>query len=354
MMKTKHRVTIKDIAQEAGVSTGTVHRALYGKKGVSAAVRDRILALCARYGYHANLSASALKHGPVRVAAAFPSMDGLNRFFYTSVWQGFHRCLSELSDYTIETVELPYFSGTINSQAAMLSDCLRRYGRELDALLTIGHFDTACRHVVQSYCEQGIPVFLACDDTKECGRLACVQSDYDATGRTVAELLSSQIPAGSSLLLSAGDVLIPSHYLTVFGFEDFLHLNRPDLALHKVNGYHNENEVRESIRQFLMDDPQIRGAFSVSARLSVLLAEEVRQLGLMDTVRVVASDLFEDTIENLRSGVVKNIIYKDPEQQAYLAARCMADYVLRGIRPLCEVQYVQSHIVFNSNLKFYI
>ena len=80
MMKTKHRVTIKDIAQEAGVSTGTVHRALYGKKGVSAAVRDRILALCARYGYHANLSASALKHGPVRVAAAFPSMDGLNRF----------------------------------------------------------------------------------------------------------------------------------------------------------------------------------------------------------------------------------------------------------------------------------
>lgn len=28
----KSRVTIKDIAAEAGVSTGTVHRALYGKK----------------------------------------------------------------------------------------------------------------------------------------------------------------------------------------------------------------------------------------------------------------------------------------------------------------------------------
>ena len=99
MMKTKHRVTIKDIAQEAGVSTGTVHRALYGKKGVSAAVRDRILALCARYGYHANLSASALKHGPVRVAAAFPSMDGLNRFFL-------HQCMAGLSPLPVRAERL--------------------------------------------------------------------------------------------------------------------------------------------------------------------------------------------------------------------------------------------------------
>ncbi len=353
-MKTTHRVTIKDIAQEAGVSTGTVHRALYGKKGVSDAMRNKIIDLCARHGYHANLAASALKRGPVRVAAAFPGLDGLNCYFYTSVWQGFHRCLSELSDYTIEPVELPYFSGAINSQADMLSDCLKRCGGELDALLTIGHFDSACRQVVQLYCEKGIPVFLACDDTKESGRLACVQGDYDATGRTVAELLSSQMPAGSSVLLCAGDVLIPSHYLTVFGFEDYLRKNRPDLTLHKVNGYHNEDDVRESLHQILTEDPQLHGAFSVSARLSVLLAEEVRQLDLTDRVRVIASDLFEETIENLRSGVVKNIIYKNPEQQAYLAARCMADYVLHGIRPLCEVQYVQSHIIFNSNLKFYL
>ena len=193
MMKTKHRVTIKDIAQEPVYQPARPSRAVR-EKGVSAAVRDRILALCARYGYHANLSASALKHGPVRVAAAFPSMDGLNRFFYTSVWQGFHRCLSELSDYTIETVELPYFSGTINSQAAMLSDCLRRYGRELDALLTIGHFDTACRHVVQSYCEQGIPVFLACDDTKECGRLPVCRAITTLPGARLPSCCPARYP----------------------------------------------------------------------------------------------------------------------------------------------------------------
>ena len=47
----KSRVTIKDIAAEAGVSTGTVHRALYGKKGISDTVRHRILDICAAHDY---------------------------------------------------------------------------------------------------------------------------------------------------------------------------------------------------------------------------------------------------------------------------------------------------------------
>ena len=41
----KKDVTIHDVAAAAGVSTGTVHRALYGKSGVSAAVRQEILRL---------------------------------------------------------------------------------------------------------------------------------------------------------------------------------------------------------------------------------------------------------------------------------------------------------------------
>ena len=44
----EHRVTIKEIAAEAGVSTGTVHRALYGKKGLSEQTRQQILDLRAR------------------------------------------------------------------------------------------------------------------------------------------------------------------------------------------------------------------------------------------------------------------------------------------------------------------
>ena len=66
----EHRVTIKEIAAEAGVSTGTVHRALYGKKGLSEQTRQQILDLCARRGYRANSAASALNPSARRLAGA--------------------------------------------------------------------------------------------------------------------------------------------------------------------------------------------------------------------------------------------------------------------------------------------
>ena len=76
----KKRVTIKDIAIEAGVSTGTVHRAIYGKKGVGKEVQKRIIDLCLKHGYRINTVASALKRGNLRIVAAFPAPEGKNRF----------------------------------------------------------------------------------------------------------------------------------------------------------------------------------------------------------------------------------------------------------------------------------
>ena len=82
----KSRVTIKDIAAEAGVSTGTVHRALYGKKGISDTVRHRILDICAAHDYQTNTAASALKRGVTRIAAAFIFTAASGEVF-TTVWQ---------------------------------------------------------------------------------------------------------------------------------------------------------------------------------------------------------------------------------------------------------------------------
>ena len=147
----KKRVTIKDIAIEAGVSTGTVHRAIYGKKGVGEEVQKRIIDLCLKHGYRINTVASALKRGNLRIVAAFPAPEGKNRFFYSSVWQGFRRCMAELHDYNIEIVELPYYPGTEHDQSEVLFSCYKNYQGEIDALITIGRFDSLCTRVIHSH-----------------------------------------------------------------------------------------------------------------------------------------------------------------------------------------------------------
>ena len=54
------RVTIKDIAERAGVSKGAVSYALNGRPGVSDETRDRILAIANDLGWYPNRAARAL------------------------------------------------------------------------------------------------------------------------------------------------------------------------------------------------------------------------------------------------------------------------------------------------------
>lgn len=349
----EHRVTIKEIAAEAGVSTGTVHRALYGKKGLSEQTRQQILDLCARRGYRANSAASALKRSALRIAAAFPGPQEENSYFYGSVWHGFRRCMAELDDYNLEVLELPYYPGTERGQAETLNACFEQYGGKIDALLTVGPTEDTARRAVQRYSSAGAPVFFACDDAEGCGRIACVQADHDMAGRIAAELLSAQLSPGDAVLLCAGDAHTPSHYRMAAGFEAYLRENSVPLTLVRADGYHDKQELALRLRRTLAEDARISGAFSVSARLSVLLADAVAQMGRAGQVRVVASDLFGETVRNMEEGLVQNILYKDPAQQGYLAARLMGDFVLRGIQPPAGVHYVESRVIFKSSLAYY-
>lgn len=61
------RVTVSDVAEQAGVSVMTVSRALSGKGYVAEATRQKVLEVAQSMGYVANLGAKALKGGRTRV-----------------------------------------------------------------------------------------------------------------------------------------------------------------------------------------------------------------------------------------------------------------------------------------------
>ena len=58
-MKSK-KITIKDVAKEAGVSVATVSRALNGLGGIGKETRDHVLEICERMAYVPSILASGL------------------------------------------------------------------------------------------------------------------------------------------------------------------------------------------------------------------------------------------------------------------------------------------------------
>lgn len=82
----KQNVNMTDVARRAGVSIASVSRALRGESGVSAATRERVLAVAAELAYVVSPEASRLSGGPTgRIGVVVPRIDS---WFFGTVLAG--------------------------------------------------------------------------------------------------------------------------------------------------------------------------------------------------------------------------------------------------------------------------
>lgn len=344
------RTTITDIAKRAGVSIGTVHCALNDKPGVGEGTRRRIVELAKQMDYRPNTVAASLKRKALRIAAAFPGPTEESRYYYSFVWQGLRESILARSDFNVSLIEVPFYMGP-NSQGNELSSLLET--ETIDGLITTGYTDLRGMTAVQGFIQKGIPVVLVGDDNQKSGRLFCVQPDYQIIGRTIAELLTRQIPKDGGILVLAGDVIVPSHYMITQGFDAYLNENGYKNPVYKVHETGEQRMVYEHLVRELNGRADLSACCSVNARNSVLLGKALLETGRAGTLAAIGSDLFEENVRFLRDGVFTNLLYKKPYVQAYIAAKHLVEYLIKGVRPPQDVIYIGSEIIFGSSLPMY-
>lgn len=345
------RATIKDIAELAGVSLGTVHCALNGKRGVGEETRQRVLEIARRCNYHPNTAAASLKRKTVRIAVAFPGLTEDNRFYFTYFWSGFREYLKSMKDFNVEVLEVPFYLDS-NSLKEELEDLYQN--TEVQGLIcATGYMDQSSKGSLQRFVDKGIPVALVGEDIPHLERLCCVQPNYDVIGRTITELLIREIPKESGILVCAGDVLIPSHYKIVLGMDAYIEEHELHNRIYKVHaGQSKKDEYQHIIRELAQKD-DIKACFAVTARSSVLLGKALEETGKTGIISAVGSDMFAENMEFLRSGIFTNLLNKNPYSQAYTAAKYLVEYLLKGSKPPKDTVYVGSEVVFQSSLPMY-
>ncbi|MDR2390344.1 MAG: substrate-binding domain-containing protein [Planctomycetota bacterium] len=337
---------MRDIAEKAGVSIGTVHCALAGKLGVGENKRAEILCLAKTYGYRPNSIASSLKRRAIRLAAVFPGPNDANRYYFTHVWDGFHDYLASMRDYNIDVVESPYYNGA-TGQNQMLAWLLEE--DHADGVLTLGYMDGECRTLLRRFKKERIPVVLVGSDVARNDRFCCVQPDYDVIGRTMGELLSWQAPQGL-ILVCAGNVVTPSNYEIVLGMEAFFRERGSEGRLLKIHEQGAAGEFFRRIEGELRRNRKITACCSVNAHSSVLLADALIAAGRAKTIPAIGCDVFQENIAALESGVFSNLVHKNPYSQAYVAAKCLTEYILNGTKPVSGTLLVGNEILFRSSL----
>lgn len=343
------RITIKDIAQLAGVSLGSVHCALSGKPGVSDVTRQRIVQVAAEHGYRPNAIAASLKRKKLKIAAAIPALTGENRFFYRAIWEGVTDYINTLSDYNIELVSAPYYDDAQNSQVIEMQNLIER--DDINGIVSVGYTPTKGLISLQAVKEKQIPLVLVGNDVPDSGRLCCVLPNYSMVGRMMAEQMMRQIGQTDPILICAGYAQIPSNYLVVEGFESYLNDNGAQNPVYKVHSSASEDPSETICR--LIEEKSIKGCCAVTARSSALIGRLLDSCCFDKEIFSIGMDLFDETMDFLRRGVFSNVVQNHPYKSAYLATKILAEYLIKDIRPVMPIINIGSEMVFKSNLPMY-
>jgi LacI family transcriptional regulator len=345
------RVTLKTIANVLGVTTTTVHRALNGKDGISEETRAEVRRVAESMGYRVNYMAAALKHKVIRIAIALPEPVGDNRYYYTGVWMGVRRFLSESADFNIVPLEYSYrLAYGANGNA--LKNIYESHADKLDGVLTMGVEQGHSSYYINKLKELKVPIVLLGNDMYKDARFCCVKACDEMAGSLAAELLSSfggQEPRKVIVAGHFGQLGMTDQLRNVSGFENHLKNAAPNITPLNVR---NEDPVAwaNDMQRVLEREDNISAVYSCSARYTVYLAELLEQTGLTGKLKAIGSDLFAESVRFLQSGALSAVIDKKITRQSYLAIKTLFDYAVKGELPRSDVLQIRPEVVLRNSI----
>ena len=329
------RISQKTIAEEAGVSRGTVDRVLHGKPNVNPETRARVLAAIEKLGYTPNEAgrALALSGRKYTVCAALPDNP-----FFTDVRRGIAAAEREISNYNIAV-------HTVNTNGLTGSELASRLSETEYSAYMLAVGDTPeMREFIKDKREKGVPVITFNSDVKDSGRLCFVGQDLYKSGRIAASLLLKMLQGnGKRILVVTGSRRYLAHRERERGFADALAAS--DRNIETVATVETEDDATQTydrVRDALTKYGNIDGIYMASGDAEAL-AKAIRDDG--GNYRTVTNDLLHATEKALRAGIFDFTILQSPFEQGYKPLKMIFDCLIRGKSPENEYYYTENTII---------
>jgi LacI family transcriptional regulator len=343
----KKNVTLFDIAEALGISTGTVHRALHDHPGVNAMTKSRVQQMARTLGYRPNLAARLLSsHRNLRISVN--TLKGT-----TSFWDEVRAGIIEESQSSLlDNVDLEFrtYPRLGEGEEDAFQAALRA---RVDGIIIFSSRPEKLRTWIRRASRSRIPVMCVTTDAPNSGRLAVVSIDALASGALAADLMGRFLRGRGKVAVTLSDLRINEHAEKYAGFEKTLYSLYPKMrVLPPLEDHDIEPEAHKKCRQLLQAYPDLAGIY-VTTEASMPVIEAAREAGLLNKLTMITTDLFPGLVPQIRSGAVVATIYQRPRTQGRMAFRVLHEFLAEGECPSYQVT-LAPHLVMRGNLDFFL
>ncbi len=350
------RVSIKDIAERAGVSIGTVDRVLHERGNVSPKAKKLVLSAMEDLNYQRNRIASALAYnGSWKIAVLIPESNSNTDEFWTQPQKGVQWARQVVRDYGFE-VDVYYFKETSTDHFNQLTREI--LDKDYDAALVASIFYEEANLFFDRCCERKLKygqintfiertdnefLFYVGQDSYHSGFLAAKLLDFGLERRATAMILHLEKTVFNSAHLIEKEK----------GFEDYFKAQKEN-AIKPIRAVFDQSGHLEEFCTFIKRQmeyhPDLKGIFVTTARIHQLVP--VLESLNREDIKLVGFDLTVKNLHYLKADKVDFLINQNPFKQGYLGVLNFMDHFLFE-KKVPRTQYLPLDIVVKENMQYY-
>lgn len=337
-------VTIQQIAEAAGVSRGTVDRALNHRGRIAPEVEAHIHQLAEEMGYvHKSRKKNASKKIKIGVVTQLCKSS-----FMLEINRGIREAGEELKHRGIELMIEERESVDEQEQLEAID---RLVSRNICALAIMPIDCELIRaRLNELAAEKNIPIVTFNSDIVGTKRLCFVGMDNHRSGRTAAGLIGMLTGGEGKVLIITGHFSSALNNQRVDGFVEEIKQICPNLEIAGVQGSFNDTqEVERIIENSLLNVPGINAIFSVSGGQGGI-GKAFETLQPERRPYVVIYDQTPKNEKIIRDGIADFLIDQNGFEQGYRPPFLLANHLMKGQMPEKEFMYTDIVIKTKYNL----
>lgn len=339
-------ITLKKISELAGVSIGTVDRALHGRSGVNSEVAKRVLDIADTLGYKPNIMAKALsiKRSPIKIGVIFHVNKNP---FYESVVEGVNAAASTLKDFGISVI-IRYGANFDPEDQLRLIDSLIEEG--VNALAIVPLNDDRITQKINELHKKNFHVVLLVSDLENTNRLAYIGCDAFKVGRIAGGLTGIMNNGQGNVLYATSHLSMLGNLQRLNGFRSALETRYPGMNLKYVYEFDNDEIPSYKKAASIFEEATDIDTIMIATGSLNGIFQAFSESSLVGKAKIIALDLAQQVRDGIKDSVVTASIVQHPYTQGYQAIKRLSDCFIYNTAPEQEKCYIDCDIKIYESL----
>jgi len=347
------KIRIKDIAEKAGVSTGTVDRVLHNRPNVSKKALEQVEKVLAEMNYQPNAYASALAYNRKYLFVAVMPLHDCEAY-WDKIEEGINHAMNIHHDFQVDVRIIYYERFSHESFNKTVEEC---FELQPDGVSFVAPTDLKmARQFTDKLQEKQIPFVLVDSFVPDSRPLSFYGQDAYASGKFAARMLMLASPNEKKIMILRrtfnGQFTSRQQTNREVGFRNYMRDYYPDVKIVDldlpIDAKRDERDVL--LEKCFKKHPDIHQCFTPCA-WSYVVSEFLLRSNRRD-VQIMGYDAIERNVTGLMQGTVSFLIAQHPFLQGYRSIDALFQAVVlkKEVEPM---NYMPLELLTKENVKFY-